>query len=71
MDDDVKILDETLSVRKGHLYAEECDTVELVEKFGSPIFVLSEKMLRSNIQRFKKAFQNNWPEGKVTIMPAI
>jgi diaminopimelate decarboxylase len=71
MGNEVKILDESLSIRNGHLYVEDCDTVGLVGKFGSPVFVLSEKMLRSNVRRFKKAFEDNWPEGKVTVMPAI
>jgi diaminopimelate decarboxylase len=36
-------IDTCLSTRNGHLYIEECDTVELVKKFGSPLFVFSEK----------------------------
>ena len=35
-------IDDCLSTRDGHLFFEECDTVELVTQFGSPLFVLSE-----------------------------
>jgi len=68
---EARTIDESLSIRDGRLYVEECDAVRLVEEFGSPIFLLSERMLRSNLRRFKKAFEDNWPEGKVTVMPAI
>jgi len=68
---EVRTIDESLSIKNGRLYVEECDAVRLVEEFGSPIFILSEKMLRSNVRRFQKAFEDNWPEGRVTIMPAI
>ncbi len=71
MDKSIKWLDSCLSIRQGHLFIEECDTVELVEKFGSPIYVISENQLRRNIRHFKKAFEERWPEGKVEIMPAI
>jgi diaminopimelate decarboxylase len=71
MGNEVRIIDDSLSIRNGRLYVEDRDAVELVGKFGSPIFVMSEKMLRSNIRRFKEAFEKNWPEGKVTVMPAI
>ncbi len=46
-----KKLDECLSTRAGHLFIEECDTVKLVQSFGSPLFVLSEDQIRRNIRR--------------------
>ncbi len=67
---DPKNLDECLSHRAGHLFIEECDTVELVRSFGSPLFVLSEDQIRRNIRRFQAAFQQGWPEGAVKILPA-
>jgi diaminopimelate decarboxylase len=71
MDRSIKWLDSCLSIRKGRLFIEECDTVELVEKFGSPIYVVSENQLRSNVRQFKKVFEERWPGGRVDIMPAI
>jgi diaminopimelate decarboxylase len=63
-------IDDCLSKRDGHLFVEECDSVELVKEFGSPLFVFSEDQLRRNIRRFKKAFQAGWSDGQVKVMPA-
>ncbi len=60
-----------LSVRAGRLFIEECDTVELVERFGSPIFVTSESQLRANFRRCRDAFEKAWPEGPVDVLPAF
>jgi diaminopimelate decarboxylase len=68
---DYQAIDSCLSTRDGHLYIEECDTVELVEKFGSPLFVFSEKQLRQNVREFREAFSRYWPDGKVEVLPAI
>jgi len=61
--------DNCLSKKNGHLYVEDCDTVKIVEEFGSPLFVLSEAQLRSNIRRFKQSFEKGW-DGPVKVMPA-
>ena len=60
-----------LSVRAGRLFVEERAATDLVEEFGSPIFVFSEDQLRSNVRRFKTAFQVEWPEGPVDVLPAF
>ena len=60
-----------LSVRAGRLFVEECDAVELVERFGSPIFVTSESQLRVNYRRCRDAFKEAWPEGPVDVLPAF
>ncbi|MFN7278229.1 MAG: hypothetical protein ACK5VP_10625, partial [Betaproteobacteria bacterium] len=59
-----------LSTREGHLYIDERDTVELAAQFGTPLFVLSETQLRSNVRRFRAAFAAEW-EGPVDVMPAF
>jgi diaminopimelate decarboxylase len=63
-------IDDCLSTRDGHLFCEGCDTVELVAKCGSPLFVLSEDQIRRNVRRFQKAFQDGWPDGPVKVLPA-
>ncbi len=63
-------LDDCLSIRNGHLFIEERDTVELVREFGSPLFVLSEDQIRRNVRRFQQAFQAGWPDGPVKVLPA-
>ncbi|MFC1834752.1 diaminopimelate decarboxylase family protein [Thermodesulfobacteriota bacterium] len=63
-------IDDCLSERNGHLFCEECDTVDLVEQFGSPLFVMSEDQIRRNVRRFQDAFQQGWPHGPVKVLPA-
>ncbi len=66
----IRRIDECLSARDGRLYVEECDTLELLREFGSPLFVFSEDQLRRNVRRFAAAFQAGWPDGPVVVMPA-
>ena len=66
----IRRLDDCLSVRDGRLWIEEQDTVELVRRFGSPLFVVSEDQLRRNVRRFREAFARGWPDGPVKVMPA-
>ncbi len=65
-----KYIDECLSTRAGHLFVEGCDTVEIVKKFGSPLFVFSEDQIRRNVRRFQKEFEKGWPDGPVKVLPA-
>lgn len=64
-------IDECLSVRDGHLFIEDSDTVELAQRFGTPLNVVSEAQLRRNARRFMEAFSAGWPEGPVNILPSI
>lgn len=60
-----------LSVRDGRLYVEERAASDLVEEFGSPVFVFSEAQLRANLRRFQTAFGTEWTEGPVDVLPAF
>jgi len=60
-----------LSVRHGRLFAEERDATDLVEQFGSPIFVMSDSQLRQNLRRYREALRAGWPDGPVDILPAF
>ena len=64
-------IDECLSIRNGHLFIEDCDTTEMVKKFGSPLFVISEPQLRRNYRKFKDAFSRRWTYGEVNVLPAF
>jgi diaminopimelate decarboxylase len=64
-------IDECLSVRDGVLHVEEASALDLVARFGSPLFVMSEAQLRGNVRRFHAAFQARWPDGPVDVMPAF
>lgn len=64
-------IDDCLSEKDGHLFIEECDVTELVKKYGSPIYVISEDQLRRNVRRYKKAFSKWWTDGPVDVLPAL
>lgn len=63
-------LDDCLSVRDGHLFVEDIDSMDLIDRYGSPIFVFSEDQVRRNIRRFRDAFTKGWTAGPVDVMPA-
>ncbi|MCB2222863.1 MAG: alanine racemase [Actinobacteria bacterium] len=60
-----------LTTRDGRLFIEDCDTVALVEEFGSPIFAFSERQITENYTRFRDAFAAGWEHGPVDVMPAM
>jgi len=64
-------IDACLSERNGHLFVEDVDTVDLVKRFGSPLFVFSEDQIRRNVGRFREAFEKGWDCGPVKVMPAV
>ncbi len=43
-------------------HIDDVAVTELADKYGSPLFVLSEKTLRSNIRNAKKAFETRYPK---------
>ena len=47
---------------KGHLEIGGCDSVELVEKYGTPLYVLDENQIRRNIRAYKNASKNYFGE---------
>jgi diaminopimelate decarboxylase len=63
-------IDDCLSVRDGHLWIEGCDAVELADRFGTPVYVVSENQLRRNARRIASAFSSQWP-GPVRVLPSI
>lgn len=62
---------DTLSERENRLFVEDRAASDLVEEFGSPLFVFSEAQLRANLRRFLAAFSAAWPEGPVDVLPAF
>lgn len=60
--DDILTQTDCLSVSvDGGLMIEGCRATDLVRRFGSPLYVLSEAVLRTNLRRFKAAFVAAWP----------
>lgn len=64
-------LNPNLSIRDGRLFIEEMDTVKIAEEFGTPLFVVSEKILVENYHAFRNSFQKYYPEGKIRVMAAV
>ena len=46
---------------RGHLEIGGCDTVELAEQFGTPLYVMDEALIRENCQRYAAAFAKRYP----------
>jgi diaminopimelate decarboxylase len=68
---DVRKLDDCLSARDGLLHIEQLAATTLVERFGSPLFVVSEDQLRRNVRAFQRGFGRGWTAGPVQILPAV
>lgn len=45
---------------KGHLTIGGCDTVELAEKYGTPLYVLDETQIRQNCRDYVKSIEDNY-----------
>lgn len=63
--------DDCLSVREGQLLMDEVVLSELAERFGTPLYVVSEGQLRANARAVIAAFSERWTEGPVLVMPSI
>jgi diaminopimelate decarboxylase len=64
-------IDECLAVRDGRLHVEGCDACELADRFGTPLYVVSEDQLRRRARAFVHAFQAAWPHGPARVLPSI
>lgn len=49
----------------GHLAIDGCDAVELAERFGTPLWVISERRIRDNVARLREAFTRVHPRTRV------
>ena len=64
-------IDDSLSIRDGSLFIEDCDVSGLARRHGTPLSVVSEGQLRRNARRIAAAFRAHWPEGPVRVLPSI
>ncbi len=49
---------------KGHLTISGCDTVELAKRYGTPLYVLDEELMRKNCREMKNAVDKYFKNGK-------
>lgn len=48
-------------IKDGILYFDGCSTVELAEKYGTPLYVMSENDIEDKMQEIKDCFLNKYP----------
>lgn len=48
---------------KGHLTFAGYDTVELAQKYGTPLYLMDENKIREHIREYKAAFEKYFPQG--------
>lgn len=62
---------DSLSVTgEGDLLIEDCAAKDLLDRYGSPLYVVSERTLRANYRRIHRAFADRWPN-TINILYAI
>ena len=49
----------------GHLMVEQLDSLELAERYGTPLYVLSEAQMRTNARGMLHAFRSRYPKTEV------
>ncbi|MFQ5664912.1 MAG: diaminopimelate decarboxylase [Candidatus Binatia bacterium] len=56
---------------QGHLWVDRCPAADLVQRFGSPLYVTSEAQIRHNYRRFLKAFTDRYPDNRIIVLYAL
>lgn len=49
--------------QKGHLTFAGMDTIDLAQKYGTPLYLMDENKIREHIREYKTAFSRFFPEG--------
>lgn len=50
---------------KGHLEIGGCDTVDLAERFGTPLYVMDEALIRRNCREYVKGFKSRYENCRI------
>lgn len=56
-----------LSIRDGHLFIDDCDTVELARKYGTPVYLMSETKIREVCRTFADALNEEYSNNPTPI----
>ncbi len=51
--------------QKGHLEIGGCDATDLVQEFGTPLYVMDEDFVRQNCRNYYEAFNGSYPNSQV------
>src|SRR5215510_10907251 len=49
----------------GNLWVDGCDVKDLADRFGTPLFIMSENQLRHTYRTFRDAFRAHYPEVEI------
>src|SRR5882672_2914387 len=49
----------------GNLWVDGCDVAVLAERFGTPLYIISENQLRYTYRKFRDAFKSRYPEVEI------
>jgi diaminopimelate decarboxylase len=49
-----------MEIKEGVLYFDGCNTVELAEKYGTPLYLISESKIISKCQELRDCFLNKY-----------
>ena len=49
----------------GNLWVEDCDAKELADRFGTPLFIISESQFRYTYRQFRDAFRSHYPDVEI------
>ncbi len=60
-----------LAIVDGHLWVEQCDVAALAERFGTPLYVISDAQLRGNARALRRAFERRWAYGPVELLASL
>jgi len=50
---------------KGHLEIGGCDTTQLAQEFGTPLYVMDEELIRANCRLYRDTFARLYPQSQV------
>lgn len=63
--------DRALSIAGGELLVEDLAATELARRFGTPLYVVSERQLRANAIRWREAVAAAWTAGPTLVLPSL
>jgi diaminopimelate decarboxylase len=49
----------------GNLWVEDCDVKQLADRFGTPLFIISESQFRHTYRTFRDAFRRHYPDVEI------
>ena len=58
-------LKDRIEIKEGRLAISGCDSVELAQKYGTPLYVMDESRIRANCRCLVRAMNKYAPGGRV------